>query len=200
LIFEYIGFDTRAKRFESLMKNMTVYEVDLRKLQEKKIDIAGKISWPSNVNFIETDFNKNKLKHDLLIKGYNPELKTIFLLEGVTYYILESAFEETLDFIKNNSKKGSKLVFDAFNWNLTVTKDKIFQFLGNFTMPPVFKKENENLIQFYSKSGVKELLLKNGFFTDDLYNSDDCFNEPLYTYNEYRLYNTDTFFIITCHH
>ena len=76
------GYDTRSKRFENFFTNITIFEVDLKHTQEKKKLVTDKLDWPSNVKFVDTDFNTQNLKNDLISKGYNPNLKTMFLLEG----------------------------------------------------------------------------------------------------------------------
>ena len=59
------GFDTRAKRFENYLQNITIFEVDLKVTQDRKKAITDKLSWPSNVQFVQTDFNMDSLKHEL---------------------------------------------------------------------------------------------------------------------------------------
>jgi len=81
------GYDTRSKRFEKYFQNIKIFEVDLKHTQAKKRQVTDKLNWPSNVQFVETDFNNDHLKKDLESEGYNPKLKTIFLLEGNTTYL-----------------------------------------------------------------------------------------------------------------
>jgi len=77
-----LGSDTRAKRFESFFTqhNVTVFEVDKQPIQERKKKITNNLNW--NVKFVVTDFNTDNLLKSLINNGYNPNLKTIFLLEG----------------------------------------------------------------------------------------------------------------------
>ena len=44
--------------------------------------------------------------------GYNRNLKTLFIWEGVTIYITAAAVDETLAFVTNNSGGGSSIIFD----------------------------------------------------------------------------------------
>ena len=46
--------------------------------------------------------------------GYDSTQTTLFLCEGVTYYLTESAVLETFAFIKNSAAPGSELLFDYF--------------------------------------------------------------------------------------
>jgi len=68
------GYDTRSKRFEKFLTNITIFDVDLKHTQEKKKLVTDKLNWPSNVKFVYTDFNTENLKKDMMRKGYNPNL------------------------------------------------------------------------------------------------------------------------------
>ena len=82
IVFLGTGYDTRPKRFEKQFENLKVFEVT----QTKKRQVTDKLNWPSNVQFVEIDFNNDSLKKDLESKGYNPKLKTIFILDLYLYY------------------------------------------------------------------------------------------------------------------
>ena len=84
-----LGMDIRAKKYEELFKskNITVFEVDLKHTQIAKQNITDTIGWPSNVRFVESDLNGNNLMQDLIRNGYNPNIKSLFLLEGKFLFI-----------------------------------------------------------------------------------------------------------------
>jgi len=47
--------------------------------------MAKKLDWPNNVRFVEINFKTGNLTYELERKGYNPNLKTVFLMEGKYY-------------------------------------------------------------------------------------------------------------------
>jgi methyltransferase (TIGR00027 family) len=108
------GFDTRAYRFQDLLKDRTVIEVDYRSTQElKKRRLQSALgSIPSSVRFAEIDFRRDKLQEVLAGAGYRPNEKAFFIWEGVSMYLEESAVRETLRTIASNAARGSSLVMD----------------------------------------------------------------------------------------
>jgi methyltransferase (TIGR00027 family) len=108
------GFDSRAYRFEQLKGRVKVFEVDHPATQqvkrEKLMKKLGAI--PEGVVLVPVDFNKQKLEDRLRESGYDGSLKTLFILEGVVYYITAGAVDDTLAFIAKHSGKGSSVIFD----------------------------------------------------------------------------------------
>jgi methyltransferase (TIGR00027 family) len=93
---------------------MTVFEVDHPDTQAGKkakvVEIFGDI--PKHVVFVPVDFERDDLARQLEVSGYLRSEKTLFVLEGVVYYITESAVRATLSCIAKNSGKGSAVLFD----------------------------------------------------------------------------------------
>jgi methyltransferase (TIGR00027 family) len=108
------GYDSRAYRFQQLLRPTTVFEVDFPPTQEyKKLrvrEVLGKA--PKNIVFVPIDFSKDDLATVLHAAGYRSDRKTVFIWEGVTYYIPESGVDATLRFVADHSSPGSTIVFD----------------------------------------------------------------------------------------
>jgi methyltransferase (TIGR00027 family) len=108
------GYDARAYRFDQLINQVKVFEVDHPATQTDKIarlrGIFGKI--PPHVNFVPVDFNTQTLGKRLPESGYDPSLKTLFIWQGVTMYLENKAVDETLKFVVQYSAPGSAIVFD----------------------------------------------------------------------------------------
>lgn len=108
------GYDTRAYRIAGPETNVRVFEVDHPDTRNRKIalirEIFGKM--PMHVSYVPVDFEKDDLARQLEEAGYQRPKKTLFVLEGVVYYITESATRETLSCIARNSGKGSSVLFD----------------------------------------------------------------------------------------
>jgi len=110
------GLDSRAYRFDKLLAGVRVFEVDFPPTQEYKKSRVKEIlgSLPNHVRYAPIDFTKDDLKTVLQSAGYDRRKKTVFIWEGVTFYIPESAVDATLRFVANNSGPGSRIVFDYF--------------------------------------------------------------------------------------
>ncbi len=108
------GYDSRPYRFEGLKQSGKVFEVDYPATQSVKIatlrQILGEI--PAHVVFVDIDFNSQSLEQRLTDCGYDPVLKTLFIWQGVTYYLTPEAVDSTLAFIAHRSGTGSSIVFD----------------------------------------------------------------------------------------
>jgi methyltransferase (TIGR00027 family) len=108
------GFDTRGYRFETLLKDTKVFEVDYRSTQEfKKRRVAEVVeSIPPNVVFVEIDFKRDTLLDVLQGAGYRSGEKTFFIWEGVSMYLPETAVRDTLRTVAISSAPESSLVMD----------------------------------------------------------------------------------------
>jgi methyltransferase (TIGR00027 family) len=108
------GYDSRAYRFDALKNGIKVFELDHPATQKVKVDKVKKIlgSLPPHVVYIPIDFNEDKLEDKLFEKGYDKNLKTFFIWEGVTMYLSDEAVEKTLNFVARNSRQGSSIIFD----------------------------------------------------------------------------------------
>jgi methyltransferase (TIGR00027 family) len=110
------GYDARPYRFKAILSGVRVFEVDHPATQQIKMAKVKKIfgALPPQVNFVAVRFNSQSLKERLLQSGYRPDLKTLFIWEGVTMYISAQAVDDTLAFIAGQSPPGSWVVFDYF--------------------------------------------------------------------------------------
>ncbi len=107
------GLDSRAYRFDGIRNKVKVFEVDHPASQQVKLDKLKKLfgEIPDYVTYIPIDFSIEKIDK-LMDCGYDRTLKTLFIWEGVTYYIPEKSVNDTLKFIACHSKEGSRVIFD----------------------------------------------------------------------------------------
>lgn len=107
------GYDTRPLRFASTLKDLSVFEVDVPGTQLYKRTKLGKTSGAGShgITFIPVDLNRKSFDKVLLQHGFSPRLKTLFLWEGVSYYLPQPAVERVLDFV-SGCAVGSSIVFD----------------------------------------------------------------------------------------
>lgn len=108
------GYDTRAHRIEELKDKVRVFEVDHPETQNVKMekirDIFG--SLPDHVAYVSVDFGTEDFSQQLIEHGYERSQKTVFIMEGLIYYLPPKAVDEMLSFIIKNSGIGSAIIFD----------------------------------------------------------------------------------------
>lgn len=108
------GYDTRAYRIEGLRDKVRVFEIDhpgtQRVKMEKIKDIFG--SLPDHVEYVPVDFETQDFGQRLIEHGYKRSQKTVFIMEGLIYYLPPKAVDEMLSFIAKNSSIGSAIIFD----------------------------------------------------------------------------------------
>jgi methyltransferase (TIGR00027 family) len=119
------GFDTRGYRFRERLAGIRFVEVDYPPTLEYKKrrvrEIFGRL--PSHVRYVPMDFAKDSLLQRLKSGGYSEADKTLFIWEGVTRYIPESAVRNTLRFVRDHSAIGSSIVFDYMRADNTSLND-----------------------------------------------------------------------------
>ena len=110
------GFDSRPYLDPLLNFDGVIFELDREPTQRVKRNALNKIAADtSRVRYVSVDFERESLLDCLLRHGYREEARTLFLWEGVVYYIDEQAVDSTLSFIHNHSAPGSAVVFDYFS-------------------------------------------------------------------------------------
>jgi len=95
-------------------------------------------------------------------------------------YIPKSSFNETLQFVKDNSKSGSYFLFDiinSFSPNKYVNKVRRYFFGLVFTY-----FYNESLYDYYSSEVFEEVLRSFNFTIEHTYEMNDGFNDELFKF------------------
>jgi methyltransferase (TIGR00027 family) len=107
------GFDTHAYRFQELLADARVFEVDrpaMQALKKERVN-AALGGPPANLTYVPIDFQHESLRDVLQRHGYDPAQRTFFILEGVTMYLTEDAVRSTLRLVAAHPA-GSSIVFD----------------------------------------------------------------------------------------
>jgi methyltransferase (TIGR00027 family) len=164
------GYDSRAYRFDKLKEGFKVFEVDHPSTQRLKMEKLKEIfgNLPDHVTFISIHFNREKLPEKLFKNGYDKKLKTLFIWEGVTYYITAEAVDETLKFVANNSGKGSSIIFDYLPPSVV---DKSSKREGSKAVRRLTKRSGEALSFGLEKETIKAFLSQRGFWQVENVNS-----------------------------
>lgn len=126
VVFLGVGYDCRAFRLNEL-KGASIFEVDRRSIiLSKKLKLKEVVGFlPKNVTYIAGDLTKKGLWEQLIKHGYDTQKKTLFVLEGVTFYLNESTVDRILNFIASNSAEGSSVIFNYVHLSLVRSFDKL---------------------------------------------------------------------------
>lgn len=121
------GYDTRFFRISSIQKStVATFEVDLPKTIEDKqkylIEKLGQI--PQELILIPLDFNHDNLSN-LFRYGFDRTLATVYIWQGVSYYLPKESVSQVLDFIKLQMTPDSVLVFDCCSPLMTFKNDQV---------------------------------------------------------------------------
>lgn len=108
------GYDSRAYRFASLNISTRIIELDAAPTQNRKKLCLKKaqICIPKYITFAAINFNKESLINVLEKAGYDRGKKTLFLWEGVIYYLDSESVDATLDFVSQSSHRESTIALD----------------------------------------------------------------------------------------
>jgi methyltransferase (TIGR00027 family) len=114
IVFLGAGYDSRSYRFKDIIKDTRIFELDIKPTQQRKKELlhqAG-ISISDQVVFVSINFNTDNIGEVLNLAGFDSNKKTLFVWEGVTYYLSAPVVDDTLSIIRSNSPVGSLICFD----------------------------------------------------------------------------------------
>ena len=108
------GYDSRAYRFQTLINDTRIFELDIRPTQQRKLTLLAQahISIPEQVTLVPINFKTEAIAAALSKAGFDRQQRTLFIWEGVTYYLPAETVNETLGFVTSNAPDGSILCFD----------------------------------------------------------------------------------------
>jgi methyltransferase (TIGR00027 family) len=108
------GYDSRAYRFKDLTRDTRIFELDAPPTQQRKQEILRQAGIPlsERLVFVPVNFNTDDLKYILTQAGFSVDRQTLFIWEGVTYYLLAEVVDAMLESIHSISPNGSSLCFD----------------------------------------------------------------------------------------
>ncbi len=130
-VFFGAGYDTRPYRFGDKAGNARIFELDSGPTQQRKREILAqaRVRMPPGLSFVSINFATEGIEETLARAGYDESLKTLFLWEGVTYYLAEQAVVKTLRFVRGHSPSGSAICLDYMTESLeSVSAGEPFRF------------------------------------------------------------------------
>ncbi|MYN67617.1 MAG: class I SAM-dependent methyltransferase [Acidobacteria bacterium] len=125
------GADLRAPDGRYGGEAVRCFEVDEPPTQAAKVEALRAAGVDSgHVVFAPTDFNQQSWMASLKAHGFDPDLPTFILWEGVTMYLDDAAIDKTLGEVAGLAP-GSRIAFDFLSRELVFAR-KPFVVLGNY--------------------------------------------------------------------
>jgi len=114
IVFLGAGYDTRALRFANQLGSTRIFEVDAPSTQNRKRALlaAHPVDLPAQLCWVPVNFKTDDFSLCLREVGYDEAQATLFVWEGVTYYLPQETVERTLSLLHRHSAPGSALVLD----------------------------------------------------------------------------------------
>ncbi len=114
IVFLGAGYDSRPYRFRELIQDTAIFELDTEATLRRKQACLGRaqISIPAQVRFAPFELPADDLMLILVQAGFKRNGRTLFLWEGVTYYLSGEIVDSGLTAIGRGSPAGSSICFD----------------------------------------------------------------------------------------
>ena len=174
------GFDTRGIRLTDENQKTRIFELDvhttitdkLKQYKKRKIN-------PGKINYIEIDFNKEKIADKLKMAGFQYNKKTLYILEGITMYLDEPAFNEDFKFISESAGQRSQVIFDFIyksvleEKNLFYGEQEIYQNVKKAGEGWSFGIEKEGIENFLKHQGLELIELMDSNYLEKKYFQDE---------------------------
>lgn len=108
------GYDSRPYRFEKLIQDTVIFELDTKPTQLRKQDCLRRagISISGQIRFVPINLGADNLMEKLAPAGFSPAKRTLFVWEGVTYYLSAEIVNAVLTTVRSNTPPGSSICFD----------------------------------------------------------------------------------------
>ena len=154
------GYDTRAYRFAKANRRTKIFELDIAPTQNRKMKCLkkAKVKIPSQVNFVPIDFNKEALGDVLERAGYDNREKTLFIWEGVSYYLDAESVDATLKFVCQSSHDENAIAFD---YTISVSDENLDDYYGVREFAQTMKEQHANeALMFSINEGQIRLFLE----------------------------------------
>jgi len=155
------GYDTRAYRIPGI-ESTHYFELDLPTAQSLKREHLLKVlsEIPAHMTFVPIDFDRQSIEDEMAAAGYQPEIETFFIWEGVTQYITAEAVDATLEFAAQ-AAAGSRIAFTYIDKGIldgpsrTRTDQRILTRVARRGVPWVFGIDPAEIESWLSRRGFK---------------------------------------------
>ncbi len=157
------GYDTRAYRYADRNKETKIIELDIAPTQnwKKRCLKKAKINIPERVTLAPINFNTESLADVLQKAGYDPALQTLFIWEGVSYYLQADSVNATLAFVREGAHPESLIAFDYIAPLTDANRDD--HGVAGFFETMQKEHDNEALIFSIGEGQIDAFLAERGF-------------------------------------
>jgi len=126
IVFLGAGYDSRSYRFQKIIKDTRIFELDIQPTQERKKELLNQagIPIPGQLTFVAINFNTDNIAETLTRAGFNRNKLALYVWEGVTYYLPAKVVDDTLSVIMTNSPAGSFICFDYASHSPELSNDE----------------------------------------------------------------------------
>jgi len=143
------GYDTRALRFRDQLGKTRVFELDSSATQNRKIEILRRegIAIPPELCFIPVNFKTDDVGRELEKAGYERKQRSLFICEGVLYYLTSEAVDALFRTVRDQSPEGSAFCFDYMTEKLHSVNPG----------EPLLSWIEEDIVSFLEKRGFRQI-------------------------------------------
>ena len=163
IVFLGSGYDSRAYRFAKTNRGTTIYELDAIPTQNRKIKClkAAHINIPKEVKYVPINFINESLGDVLKKAGYKNQEKTLFLWEGVSYYLDLDSVKRTLEYVGQSSHKESVIAYD---YSISIPEEDRNKYYGVNEFMKSMKEHhaNEKLVFTIKHGDIESFLIDRG--------------------------------------
>ena len=156
------GYDSRPYRFEEFIQDTRIFELDTKPTQQRKKDCLQRAQVPisEQISWAPVNFETDNLRDKLMEAGYGREKRTLFIWEGVTYYLGAEVVDNMLTFVNSNSPSGSSISFDYASLS-----DKALNESGAKELRKIMQSQYSNEPTRFGirKGDIESFLAKRGF-------------------------------------
>ncbi|NPU84453.1 MAG: SAM-dependent methyltransferase [Syntrophaceae bacterium] len=165
IVFLGAGYDSRSCRFRDFLGDVRIFELDMPETQRHKqelLNTAG-VPIPEQLTFVPIDFRTGGIGSKLRKAGFDAGRETLFVWEGVTYYLPPRVVGDTLKVIKTSSSAGSSVCFDYASHSIEkLEQDRVMRLRETMKMnypgePTCFSLRDGEIEAFLSKRGFRIL-------------------------------------------
>ena len=163
IVFLGAGYDSRPYRFNDLIRDTRIFELDIQPTQQRKKELLHQAMVPisDQLVFVPINFNRDNIGNVLANAGFLKSRQALFVWEGVTYYLPARVIDDTMSTVKANSPAGSSICFDYASLspelqdNHSVKKLREMMRSNYPGEPTYFGIQKGNIGSFLSERGYK---------------------------------------------
>lgn len=159
------GYDTRFFRLPCIRENsIATFEIDLPgTIEDKHNCLVKKLgAIPPRLSLVSLDFNHDNLSR-IAQYGFDKQIPTIYVWQGVSYYLPQESVSNFLDFIKSQMTPSSVFVFDCCSPLMTFKNDRVpgivshVDKLKEIGEPYQFGIESDEMVAWLIAKGFRDI-------------------------------------------